>query len=94
MKVIAGEPKIEPITDSENQFEIMKVIAGVQKNGLVDPDVEITLEINNNQKNKLKKIGKILKDNLKKEIEVLNNVQFIKQLLLHPRERLKKRWKT
>ena len=91
MKVIAGEPKIEPITDSENQFEIMKVIAGVQKNGPVDLDVEITLEINNNQKNKLKKIGKILKDNLKKEIEVLNNVQFIKQLLLHPRERLKKR---
>ena len=69
----------------------MKVIAGVQKNGLVDPDVEITLEINNNQKNKLKKIDKILKDNIKKEIEVLNNVQFIKQLLLHPRERLKKR---
>ena len=91
MKVIAGEPKIEPIIDSENQFEIMKVIAGVQKNGPVDLDVEITLEINNNQKNKLKKIGKILKDNLKKEIEVLNNVQFIKQLLLHPRERLKKR---
>ena len=69
----------------------MKVIAGVQKNGLVDPDVEITLEINNNQKNKLKKIDKILKDNIKKEIEVLNNVQLIKQLLLHPRERLKKR---
>ena len=91
MKVIAGEPKIEPIIDSENQFEIMKVIASVQKNGPVDLDVEITLEINNNQKNKFKKIGKILKDNLKKEIEVLNNVQFIKQLLLHPRERLKKR---
>ena len=69
----------------------MKVIAGVQKNGLVDPNVEITLENNNNQKNKLKKIDKILKDNIKKEIEVLNNVQFIKQLLLHPRERLKKR---
>ena len=56
----------------------MKKIAGVQKNGPVDPDVEITLEINNNQKNKLKKIDKILKDNIKKEIEVLNNVQFIK----------------
>ena len=56
----------------------MKKIAGVQKNGPVDHDVEITLEINNNQKNKLKKIDKILKDNIKKEIEVLNNVQFIK----------------
>ena len=51
----------------------------------------MTLEINNNQKNKFKKVDKILKGDIRKEIEVLNDVQFIKQLPIHPRESLEKR---
>ena len=89
-KVIASELKIEPKIESWKR-DLNKVVPGDLKKGFVDPDVEMSLEINNNQKNKLKKVDKILKGDIRKEIEVLNDVQFIKQLPIHPRESLEKR---
>ena len=89
-KVIASELKMEPKIESWKR-DLNKVVPGDQKKGPVDPDVEMTLEINNNQKNKLKKVDKILKGDIRKETEVLNDVQFIKLLPIHPRETLEKR---
>ena len=89
-KVIASELKIEPKIESWKR-DLNKVVPGDLKKGPVDPDAEMTLEINNNQKNKFKKVDKILKGDIRKEIEVLNDVQFIKQLPIHLRESLEKR---
>ena len=60
------------------RLEMANKIKNIKKDHQEENEVEITMELNN--QNKLKQADKMLKDNIKKEIEVLeDNIHYTKK---------------